>query len=33
VAAEHQKQGVSPQETRQRLKIDGARSIYEGFHY
>ena len=33
VAAEHQKQGVSPQETRQRLKIDGARSIYERFHY
>ena len=33
VAAEFQKQGYNPQETRQRLKVEGARSTYQRFPY
>jgi heme-degrading monooxygenase HmoA len=33
VAVEFQKQGFNPQETRQRLKIEGARSTYERSPY
>ena len=33
VAVEFQKQGFNPQETRQRLKIDGVRSTYERSPY
>jgi heme-degrading monooxygenase HmoA len=33
VAAEFQKQGINPLETRKKLKIEGERAIYERFPY